>query len=51
LKEGAGCEPEIVMEILLKRLMQGAIGHSTHLFHDAFVEERKALAHVADNDL
>src|SRR5690606_966007 len=51
LKEGAGREPEIVMEVLLERLVQRALGRLTHLLHDAFVEERKALAHVADDDL
>ena len=51
LKERAGCEPEVVMEVLLERLVQAVFGHSPHLFQDAFIEERKALPHVADDDL
>src|SRR5689334_11515682 len=39
------------MEVLLERPVQGALSHYTHLFHDAFVEERETLSHVADDDL
>src|SRR3954470_24377760 len=51
LGECAGCEPEIFMEILLERLVQALLGHFAHLLHDAFVEERKPLSHMTDDNL